>query len=102
YEFAQTSRTKFAVVRFGNVLGSAGSVIPIFQEQIRNGGPITITDQQMTRYFMSIPEASQLVIQAASMCQGGEIFVLDMGEPIRIVQLAEDLVALSGLPKGSI
>ncbi len=102
YEFAQTSRTKFAVVRFGNVLGSAGSVIPIFQEQIRNGGPITITDPQMTRYFMSIPEASQLVIQAASMCKGGEIFVLDMGEPIRIVQLAEDLVALSGLPKGSI
>ena len=102
YEFAQTSRTKFAVVRFGNVLGSAGSVIPIFQEQIRNGGPITITDPQMTRYFMSIPEASQLVIQAASMCKGGEIFVLDMGDPIKIVQLAEDLVALSGLPKGSI
>ncbi len=102
YEFAQTSRTKFAVVRFGNVLGSAGSVIPIFQRQIRNGGPITITDAQMTRYFMSIPEASQLVIQAASMCKGGEIFVLDMGEPIKIVQLAEDLVALSGLPKGSI
>ncbi|TWT52125.1 nucleoside-diphosphate sugar epimerase/dehydratase [Allorhodopirellula solitaria] len=102
YEFAQTSRTKFAVVRFGNVLGSAGSVIPLFQEQIRNGGPITITDPQMTRYFMSIPEASQLVIQAASMCKGGEIFVLDMGEPIKIVQLAKDLVALSGLPQGSI
>ncbi len=102
YEFAQISRTKFAVVRFGNVLGSAGSVIPIFQNQIRSGGPITITDRQMTRYFMSIPEASQLVIQAAAMCQGGEIFVLDMGDPIKIVQLAEDLVALSGLPEGSI
>lgn len=102
YEYAQSSQTKFAVVRFGNVLGSAGSVIPIFQKQIRSGGPITITDAQMTRYFMSIPEASQLVIQAAAMCQGGEIFVLDMGEPIRIVQLAEDLVALSGLPQGSI
>ncbi|MBB3208343.1 FlaA1/EpsC-like NDP-sugar epimerase [Rhodopirellula rubra] len=102
YEFAQKSQAKFAVVRFGNVLGSAGSVIPIFQEQIRRGGPITITDERMTRYFMSIPEASQLVIQAAAQCRGGEIFVLDMGEPIRIVQLASDLVALSGLPKGSI
>ena len=102
YGLAQSSETKFAVVRFGNVLGSAGSVIPYFQEQIRNGGPITITDRRMTRYFMSIPEASQLVIQSASMCKGGEIFVLDMGEPVRIVQLAEDLVTLSGLPEGSI
>jgi FlaA1/EpsC-like NDP-sugar epimerase len=102
YDFAQTSETKFAVVRFGNVLGSAGSVIPTFQEQIRKGGPITITDQRMTRYFMSIPEASQLVIQSASMCKGGEIFVLDMGEPVKIVQLAEDLITLSGLPAGSI
>ena len=102
YDLAQESETKFAVVRFGNVLGSAGSVIPFFQEQIRNGGPITITDKRMTRYFMSIPEASQLVIQSASMCKGGEIFVLDMGEPVKIVQLAEDLVTLSGLPKGSI
>ncbi len=102
YDFAQTSDTKFAIVRFGNVLGSAGSVIPIFQEQIRRGGPITITDKRMTRYFMSIPEASQLVIQAAAQCKGGEIFVLDMGDPIEIVQLAEDLVALSGLPKNSI
>ncbi|TWT80843.1 UDP-N-acetyl-alpha-D-glucosamine C6 dehydratase [Planctomycetes bacterium CA13] len=102
YDLAQSSHTKFAVVRFGNVLGSAGSVIPRFQEQIRRGGPITITDERMTRYFMSIPEASQLVLQSASMCQGGEIFVLDMGDPVRIVQLAEDLVTLSGLPPGSI
>jgi FlaA1/EpsC-like NDP-sugar epimerase len=102
YEFAQSNKTKFAVVRFGNVLGSAGSVIPHFQEQVRRGGPITVTDPRMTRYFMSIPEASQLVIQSGAMCKGGEIFVLDMGEPVRIVQLAEDLVSLSGLPAGSI
>ncbi|MCH2203378.1 MAG: polysaccharide biosynthesis protein [Fuerstiella sp.] len=101
-DLAQTSNTKFATVRFGNVLGSAGSVIPRFQQQIRNGGPITITDERMTRYFMSIPEASQLVIQAAAMCRGGEIYVLDMGKPVRIVDLARDLVTLSGLPKESI
>jgi FlaA1/EpsC-like NDP-sugar epimerase len=102
YDLAQNSTTKFATVRFGNVLGSAGSVIPRFQQQIRDGGPITITDERMTRYFMSIPEASQLVVQSASMCEGGEIYVLDMGKPVKIVQLAEDLVTLSGLPKGSI
>jgi len=102
YDLAQTSETKFATVRFGNVLGSAGSVIPRFQQQIRDGGPITITDARMTRYFMSIPEASQLVVQSAAMCQGGEIYVLDMGEPVKIIDLAEDLVTLSGLPKGSI
>jgi FlaA1/EpsC-like NDP-sugar epimerase len=102
YDLAQESATKFATVRFGNVLGSAGSVIPRFQQQIRDGGPITITDKRMTRYFMSIPEAAQLVVQSASMCKGGEIFVLDMGKPVKIVQLAEDLVTLSGLPKGSI
>jgi len=102
YDLAQTSQTKFAVVRFGNVLGSAGSVIPIFQEQIRQGGPITITDPRMTRYFMSIPEASQLVVQAGAQAKGGEIFVLDMGKPVEIVQLAKDLVTLSGLPKDSI
>ncbi|MEP3481014.1 MAG: nucleoside-diphosphate sugar epimerase/dehydratase [Fuerstiella sp.] len=102
YDLAQTSKTKFATVRFGNVLGSAGSVIPKFQQQIRAGGPITITDQRMTRYFMSIPEASQLVIQSAAMCRGGEIYVLDMGEPVNITQLAEDLVTLSGLPAESI
>jgi len=102
YDLAQTSKTSFATVRFGNVLGSAGSVIPRFQQQIRNGGPITITDKRMTRYFMSIPEASQLVIQSAVICRGGEIYVVDMGEPVNITQLAEDLVTLSGLPVGSI
>ena len=79
YDFSQSSETKFAVVRFGNVLASAGSVIPRFQEQIRKGGPISITDERMTRYFMSIPEAAQLVMQSAAMCSGGEIYVLDMG-----------------------
>jgi FlaA1/EpsC-like NDP-sugar epimerase len=102
YDYSQTSNTRFAVVRFGNVLASAGSVIPYFQEQIRKGGPITITDERMTRYFMSIPEAAQLVMQSAAMCKGGEIYVLDMGEPVSIVQLAQDLVSLSGLPAGSI
>ncbi len=101
-EFASSSETKFVVVRFGNVLGSAGSVIPVFQKQIERGGPITITDRRMTRFFMSIPEAAQLVMQSAAMCQGGEIYVLDMGEPVSIVQLAEDLISLSGLPPGSI
>ena len=102
YNLAQHSNTQFTTVRFGNVLGSAGSVIPRFQKQIRDGGPITITAAEMTRYFMSIPEASQLVLQAASMCNGSEIYVLDMGKPVKIVQLAKDLVTLSGLPKDSI
>ncbi len=97
---AARSKCHFVTVRFGNVLGSAGSVVPIFTQQIQNGGPISVTDERMQRYFMTIPEASQLVIQAGAMGRGGEIFVLDMGEPVRIVDLAADLVQLSGLKLG--
>ncbi len=91
------SKTRFTMVRFGNVLGSSGSVIPVFHRQIKAGGPITVTHPNITRYFMTIPEAAQLVIQAGSMGQGGDVFVLDMGEPVKIVALAEKMVHLSGL-----
>jgi len=94
---AKQSGTKFTMVRFGNVLGSSGSVIPLFKQQIKEGGPVTVTDKDIIRYFMTIPEAVGLVIQAGAMGKGGDVFVLDMGKPIKIYDLAEKMIRLTGL-----
>jgi FlaA1/EpsC-like NDP-sugar epimerase len=93
--------TRFITVRFGNVLGSSGSVVPIFQKQIEMGGPVTVTDEAVTRFFMSIPEAAGLVLRSAAMGEGGDRFILDMGEPIRIAELAADMIRLTGREPGT-
>src|SRR5690606_27740951 len=97
---ANKGKTQFITTRFGNVLGSNGSVIPLFRKQIENGGPITVTDERVTRYFMTIPEACQLVLEAGSMGKGGEVFVFDMGESVKIIDLARKMMKLSGLEEG--
>jgi FlaA1/EpsC-like NDP-sugar epimerase len=94
------AQTKFVTTRFGNVLGSNGSVIPLFQKQIEHGGPVTVTDERVTRFFMTIPEACQLVLEAGTMGEGGEIFVFDMGESVKIIDLAKKMIQLSGLELG--
>ena len=108
-KYKNKEKTKYSIVRFGNVLDSSGSVIPKFREQIKNGGPLTLTHPEINRYFMTITEASQLVIQASAMARGGDVFVLDMGSPIKIHDLAVKMIELSGLslknednPKGDI
>ncbi len=97
YEESYNNRTRMTMVRFGNVIGSSGSAIPLFQKQIKEGGPVTVTHPEVIRYFMSIPEAAELVIQAGAMGEGGDVFVLDMGEPVNIYEIAKRLVNLSGM-----